>query len=318
MGSKPKPLFIATFESLRELTAGSVGDSLPIVFFEERLKSTDYPDRIVHPDFMSLYCVMSGSGFHIINDKTFPTVAGDIFVMSPGMTHYFEKSNRLQIKTIHFQPHLFSEQTQERLRNTSGLARILTGQDGPESAHWLRLAPSVFGELEVMLRAFAEEWLNDGPDNSLMARSIFLRILVFLARCYRNHGGTKSSSPVGRVRAQIDRHFSEQLKIADLAAGCFLSLGRLTELFRNEIGCSPREYLSNVRIEAAKRLLRNTDLEVSIVAKNIGFTDPAYFARFFKQNVGVSPTQYRSDQTSIAWVITGRRGSRLPPQEAEA
>ena len=91
----------------------------------------------------------------------------------------------------------------------------------------------------------------------------------------------------------IDRRYAEPLRIGDLAASVFLSIGRFTELFRAEVGCSPREYLGQVRIQAAKNLLRETDLTISSVAAHTGFSDPGYFTRFFRQQVGLSPSEFR-------------------------
>jgi AraC-like DNA-binding protein len=143
-----------------------------------------------------------------------------------------------------------------------------------------------------------DEWRVDAPDRALMLQAMFLRFLVLLARCHRDVH--QSGASVGsRARALIDLRYAEPLKIGDLATSAFLSVSRFTEVFRAEVGCSPREYLGQVRIQAAKKLLRETDLTISAIATHTGFPDPAYFTRFFRQEVGVSPSEFRGQVPNL-------------------
>ncbi|MGV3614313.1 MAG: AraC family transcriptional regulator [Fimbriimonas sp.] len=282
------------FETLREATAGSVSERIPIVIFEDREDNADFTHRYLHADFMSVYVIRQGSGTHFIDGVPFSVQAGDVFAMGIGMSHYFADPDRLVLNAIHFVPTMFSPETIEALSSTEGLAPLFLGHDNPELSRWLRLSPAAHAQAGEMLRDMREEWEFDTPDRALMVQATFLRLLVFLARCHRSVHRT-GSSVASRARALIELRYAEPLKIGDLAASAFLSMGRFTELFRAEVGCSPREYLGQVRIQAAKRLLRETDLAVATVATHTGFPDPAYFTRFFRQEVGLSPSEFRGD-----------------------
>lgn len=285
------------FETLRDMTAGSVSDRLPIVIFEDREDNPDFTRGFLHSDFMSVYVIRQGTGTHFVNRVPFEVQAGDVFAMGPGMSHYFENPDRLVQNTIHFVPTMFSADTLETLSATEGLAPLFLGHGDGESSRWLRLSPAQHAQAGEMLRDMRQEWQVDAPDRALMVQATFLRLLVFLARCH--HSVHRSGSSVAsRARALIELRYAEPLKIGDLAASAFLSIGRFSEVFRTEVGCSPREYLGQVRIRAAKNLLRETDLTVSKVAAHTGFPDPAYFTRFFRQEVGVSPSEFRGDPGS--------------------
>lgn len=285
-------------EMLRDAHAGKVCDRLPIVFHEDWEDNPDFTRGFLHADFMSVYVIRQGSGTHFVDGVPFEVQAGDVFAMGIGMSHYFENPDRLVLNTIHFQPTMFSAETLEQLSGTEGLVPLFFGHDNPALSRWLRLSPAAHAQAGEMLRDLHEEWQVDAPDRALMVQATFLRFLVFLARCHRSVHRSSSTSLVSRARALIERRYAEPLKIGDLATSAFLSIGRFTELFRAEVGCSPREYLGQVRIQAAKNLLRETDLTISSIAAHTGFPDPAYFTRFFRQQVGLSPSEFRGEQAS--------------------
>jgi transcriptional regulator GlxA family with amidase domain len=63
--------------------------------------------------------------------------------------------------------------------------------------------------------------------------------------------------------------------------------------FQRVLGCSPREYLMQLRLECARDLLESTVLPMSHVAEQAGFASPEHFSRQFTQRFGASPTSYR-------------------------
>ena len=65
------------------------------------------------------------------------------------------------------------------------------------------------------------------------------------------------------------------------------------QLFNREMGENFSTFLRKFRISHAKRLLKGTDMKVYEIAEAVGYTDPKYFARVFKDELGVSPGDYR-------------------------
>lgn len=275
-----------------------MSDRLQILCFVDTAENPDLVRGYHHIDFMSVYVARQGRGIHLVDGVPFEVQAGDVYAMGYGMSHRFKDSDGLILDTVHFVPSMFSPETQEALSSTEGLAPMFLGCEGLGSSRWLRLSKAAQAQAVEMLRDMREEWDFDSPDRALMVQAMFLRFLVFLARRHRDVH--RAGSGVGvRAKALIDLRYAEPLKIADLAASAFLSTGRFTELFREEVGCSPREYLGQVRTQAAKRLLLETDLTVSVVASRTGFPDPGYFTRFFRQAVGVSPSEFRAATDSF-------------------
>ena len=90
----------------------------------------------------------------------------------------------------------------------------------------------------------------------------------------------------------IAEHFAEPINCSKLAKLCFLSTSQFYNLFNKQFGCSPLTYRDNLVIEKAKVLLKLEEVSVSEISEILGFTDVAYFSRFFKKHVGVSPSTF--------------------------
>ena len=90
----------------------------------------------------------------------------------------------------------------------------------------------------------------------------------------------------------IHKHYTEQLiDMQKISALCGISYDYLRKLFEKFYGCSPIKYVNALKIKRAKELL--AQYSVSEAAYGSGFSDLSHFSRFFKQNVGVLPSEYK-------------------------
>ena len=100
--------------------------------------------------------------------------------------------------------------------------------------------------------------------------------------------------PVDLTR-YLQEHLSEEISLNLLADVFHLNPQYIGQLFKNEIGVYFLSYLTNIRMERAKKLLVSTDLPVSEVAQRSGYADYRVFTKTFKKAEGVTPSQYRQD-----------------------
>ncbi len=96
-----------------------------------------------------------------------------------------------------------------------------------------------------------------------------------------------------RAKRFIEAHAFEPVTLTDLANELSLSPFTLIRQFRSVTGKTPHAYLLEVRLDAAKQLLKRSGAPVESIAKSVGFDDSAYFARFFKNRTGVTPSRFR-------------------------
>ena len=138
-------------------------------------------------------------------------------------------------------------------------------------------------------------------DHSAEVAQVVARWLVMFLR--RPGGQSQFATPVWTERAEqapvrqaqelIDSEPSADLRIGRLAARVGMSERHFTRCFVAEVGTSPAQYITGVRVEAARRALEGTNDTVEAIAGRCGFGTAETMRRTFTRRIGVSPDQYR-------------------------
>lgn len=97
------------------------------------------------------------------------------------------------------------------------------------------------------------------------------------------------STPIEYIQA----HFADALSVDELASACNLSVSALERRFKKHLGKTPHQYIIEVRLEHARRLLRETDKAVGTIALETGFADHSHFTRAFSKHYGSAPSTLR-------------------------
>lgn len=88
------------------------------------------------------------------------------------------------------------------------------------------------------------------------------------------------------------------VQITELARRVNLSTCRFTHLFTTELSVSPKRYLRNIKMDAAKTLLKESFLSIKEIASSVGFGDRSHFSREFKKAFGHGPSEFRARHRS--------------------
>jgi AraC-like DNA-binding protein len=164
-------------------------------------------------------------------------------------------------------------------------------------------APLVWmGEDLQLARLFNEvlQTLENGSSylNLLQASHALAHLLAVSIR--HRHERTRDASDVVQKVAQaiiyMSEHLDQPLRVSALAALANLSQAHFSVLFKQQTGCSPRDYLHLLRIHRACQLLRGSTLNVKEIAARLGYQDQFHFSRQFKAFQGLSPTEYRENR----------------------
>lgn len=103
----------------------------------------------------------------------------------------------------------------------------------------------------------------------------------------------KSGNLVERVQAIINARYSENITVTDIGRDVFLTPTYVCLLYKQETGRTVNDYLTQVRMERAKELLRNPRNKLYDICYAVGYADPSYFTKLFKKIAGVTPSAYR-------------------------
>jgi AraC family transcriptional regulator len=189
---------------------------------------------------------------------------------------------------------------------------------------------AVFIALPLLQRALAEVFGDDAPRarlrdlsafhdavlNSLIERvheellrrhasALFLQgiaqaIAIHLARNYAGTDGESRrgspSLPGYKLRQITDwmaEHVAEEFNLDRLAAQAGLSKFYFNRLFKTAMGVSPSRHQINLRLDEARRLLRETKKSVVEIALDVGYANPSHFAQLFRRETGLAPSDYR-------------------------
>lgn len=96
------------------------------------------------------------------------------------------------------------------------------------------------------------------------------------------------------ARKFIEENFRENIDRNDVAAVTFVTPNYLSKIFKNKMNMNLREYINQLRIEEAKRLLISTSMSISEIASYVGYYNISYFSTVFHKLVGVSPFDWRN------------------------
>ncbi len=130
-----------------------------------------------------------------------------------------------------------------------------------------------------------------------MGGLLFQQLLIQIARIYRQSakiGSQQHDLYINQCLQFIHHNYDRDIQVKDIAAAVNLHHGYLHRIFRARVGQSITEYLTGLRLEKAKMLLKQTDIPIMDICDYIGVGSRQYFHAMFKKLTGLTPVQYRT------------------------
>lgn len=258
----------------------------------------DVTEQDHYHDFCELVLVLGGRGRHLLEGESFPVAAGNVFVVQGNQVHSFRDREGLVLVNVMYDP--------ARLPLPEGLLRRLPGysalfmlEPSFRSAHGfssrLELDRRKLGAAEALAERIERESGEKPPGHEAVLLGLLVELMVFLSRHYGESEARESRAllEMGRLVSALEQRFAEPWTLSQMALFARVSRTHLLRVFRQATGKSPIDYLIGLRVDAAKRFLRQSNLTMTEIAHQAGFGDSNYFARQFRQTTGRTPTAYR-------------------------
>lgn len=160
-------------------------------------------------------------------------------------------------------------------------------------AEWVQLAEKI-----------AAKWSRGEGLERFHANALLQGMLYELIMEHERGQGGTASDMVDVVAAYIAGHYRQNLELKELAALAGCSVRQLQRRFKQEKQIGPMEYVIQLRMESASRMLRHTDAPIGEIAERMGYRDMYYFSRAFKKYHGVPPQFYRQTAASRASALS--------------
>ncbi|HEU5066564.1 MAG TPA: AraC family transcriptional regulator [Sphingomicrobium sp.] len=226
--------------------------------------------------------------------KSTSVKAGTLFVTAGGAPYDMRwrslGSERFEAVIVILSMSLFGAALDEVFGANAGKAR-LRDVSGFEDARLTSLLQQLRDEAEA------------SAASPLFVRGIAQAVAVHLARHYTDvseaGNGAGSALPAFKLRRVTEwmaEHLTEEFNLARLADQVGMSEFHFNRLFKRATGVPPSQYQIRLRMDAARRLLRETRRSVIEIGHDVGYSNPSHFARLFRKETGLSPSDYRRQE----------------------
>ncbi|MDC3415919.1 AraC family transcriptional regulator [Aquibacillus salsiterrae] len=270
-----------------------------------------HTDRNLPPihghDFVEVVYVTDGEAEHIFEGELYHVSAGDVFIINPGEVHTYKLKEDSQLSIINclFMPTLFDEVWLRGLGISESMDYFYVHPflDKSERFHrCLNLRGQEAEETYRLLQNMINEFESKRNGYATLIRLQLVQLLVQLSRMYQKVNGDSRQTNVKseerktfiqRICGYLERHYDQKLTLTILSELFNISSRHLNRIFKEETGKTVIEFVHQVRINRAKKLLTESDAKIICIAMDVGYDDPAFFTRLFSRMVGCSPGKYR-------------------------
>ncbi|MFC5404920.1 helix-turn-helix transcriptional regulator [Cohnella soli] len=267
----------------------SVGEELTVLFSGEgRPLSLHKMGPTIH-DYYLLHTVLSGRGTFSIRGRSYSCRAGDTFVIFPGELFFYQADEHQPWSYVWV------------ALVGHGMDALLTaiGTSPEEAVIVSTLNTKTSGYYAQLRDCFRQD---AAPELANLEAGGWARLLLQqfglakrrLALGFDDAATDKASNYVVKQAIQyLSLQYARPISIEQMSAMLGYHRTHLCKLFKQATGLSPMQYLMNVRMTKAERLLDETAMTVEQIASSVGIGDALYFSKKFRKRTGRSPTEYR-------------------------
>jgi AraC-like DNA-binding protein len=248
-------------------------------------------------DFLRFYYVIDGRFEWIIDKRRYVLYPGDLAIILPGQYFGGEK-DLLDIGNVSWL-HLEVQQLERAGIQAMGSWTRLTDSECRRIGKMLLLnnAPvlSKLKEAGTLLQNIHYEFLNQEIGYSARVNLMIDELFILIARQLTRQHDSRRDFPQTfmKLEQSLREDLSHQWTLDEMAALVGLGITAFSEKVKSYTGFSPLNYLINIRISEAIKLLKRTDVHITDIALDVGFYSSQHFATTFKKLTGYTPTEFR-------------------------
>lgn len=239
--------------------------------------------------------IIRGTCIYQIQSETYEAHPGDLLFIPPLALHSITVANQtMESETYVFHMNLLGAGLLD-----AGAIRYLT-----PLMHQKLIPPflipcphPVYPAAQHLFTSISNAYLQTPAGYELLLKAYFLQLVA----CLLPYCTKASAQPpmeqehtrkIKSVLAYIDRHYSENLTVPELAASCYFSEYYFMRVFKKYVGMSCLDYIKNVRLQKAAEAFSEGEISPMEAALNAGFHNLSYFYREFRKKFGMTPGEF--------------------------
>lgn len=249
----------------------------------------------VHDDSMEILEVLFGEATVQIGTELIEAKAGDFLYVPPSLVFRVDSNSRASVRGLIFDKAILEENMQNFDTEVFYMFYL---QSQNKVAHFSEGHP-VRDILQKYMQESYDEYVSKDVCYKLPIRANIYLMMTALLRYYcanKDESDRMVYHNVLRLRPVIEyigEHYCEKIYIEKISDMINVSADYFTKMFKDSIGKTPIEYINGLRVNEAMRMLTVGDSSMAEIAEKIGFCNPNYFHKIFKQYMNTSPLSYR-------------------------
>lgn len=231
-----------------------------------------------HP-FSELFYVKSGNGSFMIDNISYPIHKDDFIIVNANIPHTEKSSDEKPLEYV-----------------TIGVSGLLFSFKGGRE-HMIFNCGNENDNLMFYMNTMLHELKEKKKDYGNICKNLLEVLIIQLMRrtdfTFKPAPCIQANSECLKLKRYIEANYMHNLTLDGLAEYSHLNKYYMVHAFTRHCGCSPIQYLCQIRIQASKELLANTDYNIAQVAHSSGFSSQSYFAQCFQKSCGMTASAYR-------------------------
>lgn len=311
VGRREKTMSLLLANKYRETFLNSINPYIRLAYYHTMKPGLYLQPRVIY-DYEIVY-IKSGSATITIENNAYEASAGDFFFFRPGKRHSI-----LVHDTPLVQPHIHFDFIYQRGDSSDVTISFLPlDKFTNEQKALIRpdIAPLFFKDfpdrihlrntqlMELLLFDVIFAYEKPVQFNELRLKLLFFRLLDQLfseISMLRARTKQRSSVQAKDIRLYLEQHPARRITLDDLSRAFHLEKSSISRIFQAYYKTSPIHYHLLFRIDRAKSMIRNTNLSLSKIAEQNGFSSLQSFSRAFKREEGVMPSALRVDDAEYS------------------
>lgn len=275
---------------------------LPVVVKSvQRIMDARYhPDHISnHSEFELVYAQEIEKGTFYIKDSAVKMHPNDLILIKPNTPHFLkiESTRPCRFLVLKF---CFGRNDGTKFSEISLNDFLSFISDNTDNDGFFLISNNYCSNIAAIMQQIMHEDKSPDGESEFLRSLLTMELFVWLSRSLRTQWEInltakkhKMQEVLESAKKFIENNYNTDISLSDISDYVYISTSHFARAFKKQYDISPIQYLLSIRIQKAKALLEETNLKVSDIALEVGFSAQQRFNDIFKKQTGNSPSEYR-------------------------